>query len=110
MNRGFYIILVLVACMLTSCRHRDGIARVSREIVLTRAYPTHAEFRLRLLSIAPDGRTVVEFPMWEATVTCEAMPGDWFNSETSGKRPAQLVSSSPEKGEARLRVFYCVPR
>ena len=110
MSLRLCIVLALAASALVSCRHHYDIARVSREIVLTREHPSHPDFRLRLLSIAQDGRTVVEFPAFDTTATYEAMPGEPFHSDTSGQRDVQLVSASLEKGEARLRVFYCVPR
>jgi hypothetical protein len=108
MNLRLFIIVAVAASVLVSCRHHYAIARVSREIILTREQPTHPDYKLRLLSIAQDGRTVVEFPAFDTTVTYEAMPGERFHSGTAGQRDERLVAASPEKGEVRLRVFHCV--
>src|SRR6266478_124142 len=84
------IILIALATISASCHHY-GIALVSRDIVLTLENPTNSDFRLRLLSIAQDGRTAVEFPVLNGTAKYEAIPGERFRSETAGQRAAQLL-------------------
>src|ERR1043166_2658952 len=110
MNRSFCIILAVIASALVSCRYHDRTARVSQEIVLTQEHPTHPSFGLRLVSIAPSGRTAVEFSLPDTKDTFEAMPGERFHSKTAGQRDVLLVSVSPDKAEARLRVSYCISK
>ena len=99
--------LLLAVCFLASCR-QGMIVSMSQEIVLTREQPVHPRFSLRLLSIAPDGRATVEFT--QSRTIYEAMPGENFHRNGGSGQDVRLVSASPDKGEVRIQVHYCVDR
>jgi len=103
-------VIMLCVLLLAGCTPQffgqRSISRMSQEILLTPGQPRHSRFGVQLISVGADGCTTAIFPALPGIY--QAMPGEKFHRDGEVEREAFfLVSSSPDRGEARLRVSYC---
>ena len=77
----------------------------TREVVLSRQHPQDNFLRAKLVAIAEDGTTTIQYV--ETGDTLRTVPGEFFAPGPYGAQGLQLISASADKHEAHLLRTWC---
>ncbi len=80
---------------------------MSREIQLSPKHPTDSGTRIHLVSVASDSTTTIRLDSGEQL---SAKPGECFACAQFGTQGLELVSATPDTGEAHLRLHWSETR